>query len=285
MARLTSEHPTIGGMQRLQISLTSFLVLTFVFSWVGAIPVILNSWRPALLPAGMEILQLLMFFGTGLVTFLVTWWNDGLPGVRALLRSLALWRVGVRWYALVLLGPAVLFWSALQISTLVGNAPIALRAPLDLLASFGAIFIGYMLLNTEELAWRGYVLPRLLARYTLWRASLILGTIWALFHLPLFLTKGGHPAGYPFGIFLLMIIALSVIFTWVTRHTGGSLILAHILHQSFNAWAESIPFFPSFTGHIGPLIVTVGLLVLSALLIGYSWSIVRRRRTVAPVRY
>jgi membrane protease YdiL (CAAX protease family) len=104
------------------------------------------------------------------------------------------------------------------------------------------IFAGHLLLNTEEIAWRGYALPRLLARYSRWRASLSLGLILGLFHIPLFLIKGGHPAGYPFPIFLVMIIALTVIFTWLAQHTSGSVLLAHLLHQSFNAWAESIPF-------------------------------------------
>jgi uncharacterized protein len=257
---------------RPQISFVGFLLLVFGVSWLGTLPMLIDSWQPGQLPAGVAALQLLLFFGTALTTFAVVWWNEGVAGISALLRRIRMQHVGLRWVGFALLAPAVLFWISLQISTWLGYAAMPLGAPGELIVQFGIIFTGYLLLNTEEIAWRGYALPRLVRRYGQWRASMILGGILSLFHIPLFLLQGGHPAGYPFPVFVMMILALTVVFTWLAEHTGGSLLLAHLLHQSFNAWAETIPFFPSFTGSSGPMLVTVGLLTLSALAIGLRWA-------------
>jgi membrane protease YdiL (CAAX protease family) len=265
----------------MQISLTAFFVLAFAVSWLGAAPVVIDSWWPDLLPSWASWLQLLMFCGTALVAIFVTWWNEGRRGITALLRRLLIWRVGWHWYAIALLAPAVLFGGALQISSALGAATIELQPPLALLTTFGAILAGYLLLNTEELAWRGYAMPRLLARHNPWHASLILGGLLGIFHLPLFLIKGGHPAGYPLWGYLLMVAALTVVFNWLFLNTKGSLLMAHLFHQTVNSWAEVIPFYPRATGTLLPFLITVTLLVVAALCIRWWWLRVASRSLVA----
>ncbi|MCE7984999.1 MAG: hypothetical protein DYG89_27815 [Caldilinea sp. CFX5] len=109
-------QPTVSSSRRPAISLSAFFVITFAVSWLGAIPMIVASWRPGPLPPGLGLLQLLLFFGTALSTLFVVWWNEGRAGVMGLLKRYLLWRVGWRWYAFVFLGPALLFWSALRLS-------------------------------------------------------------------------------------------------------------------------------------------------------------------------
>lgn len=254
-----------------RISLSVFFAIAFAISWLGAIPLIIASWRPGVLPAGVAFLQLLMFFGPALATCLVIWWNDSKAGVVALLKRLLIWRVGWRWYAVALFAPALIIGSALGISTWFGYTTFNLAAPLTLLRNFATILLGYLLLNSEEIAWRGYALPALLTRFTPWRASLILGLLMGGFHLPLFLLKGGHPAGYPLLWFLVMMVAITVCFTWLLLNTKGSLLLVHLFHQAFNGWAEAIPFFPRSTGSLMPMMVMVTLLTLSALVICWWW--------------
>lgn len=264
-----SRTPTL--LRRRRISLSTFFVIAFALSWLGAIPMIIASWRPGTLPPGLTWLQLLMFFGPALSALLVAWWNEGKAGVMNLLQRLLIWRVGLRWYGVAMLAPALLMGSAWGISRLLGSPGLSLATPLTLLTNFVTILLGYLLLNSEEIAWRGYALPALLVHFTPWRASLILGLLMGGFHLPLFLLKGGHPAGYPLGWFLLMILTLTVGFTWLLLRTQGSLLLVHLFHQALNAWAEVIPFFPSRTGSLTPLIVMVVLLLLSAFLIRWQW--------------
>ena len=273
MSSLTSTRRPDAVTQRPKISLAGFFLLLIGVSWLGVIPSLIESWRPDTLPAGSGlILQLPMLFGQALVAIFVTWWNGGAPGVRKLLGGLLTWRVGFRWYAFIFLAPAILYLIALQSSAWFGGRVVPLQAPLDLLITFGISFATYVVLNTEEAAWRGYALPRLLARTTPGRASLILGVIWWLFHVPLFLHKGGHPAGYSLPLYLVFSIGLTVIFTWLMQHTRGSLLLAHLFHQTINGWVDAIPFYPRATGSQGPFLVEITILTIAALLICWQWS-------------
>ena len=104
----------------------------------------------------------------------------------------------------------------------------------------------------EEPSWRGFALPRLQRSYgPLW-GTLLLGFLWACWHLPHFLTsvQGGGP-GTTFATFLtnfpifgLMVVAIAIIMTWVFNHTRGSLFIAILLHASINTFSIVIPLFP-----------------------------------------
>lgn len=84
----------------------------------------------------------------------------------------------------------------------------------------------------EEIGWRGYALPRSQSRLSALAASIALGMIWGVWHLPLALTRG-HPISEEFfGWFLLGIIADAVLFTWLYNSTGGSLLLVVVFHTS-----------------------------------------------------
>jgi membrane protease YdiL (CAAX protease family) len=243
--------------------------MLFGVSWVGTLPMLLASWRgPASVLPALEPLQLLMLFGPGLVACGVSAWEDGRAGIARLLALLLRWRVGVLWYVLALAGPGLLMLLALGVSQISGSTNVAWPTPSDVLFQFTSIFAVYFFLNTEEIAWRGYVLPRLQRRMSPLRATFLLGIVWAVFHLPLFLLRGGHPAGYPPLLFGALIIGLSMLFTAVFNHTGGSLLVVHVMHQAFNAWAEAIPVFPAAARGLTPIGIVaaagcaIGLLAL-----------------------
>jgi membrane protease YdiL (CAAX protease family) len=250
-----------------RIPLPLFFVLLFAVCWIGTIPMILSSWRSTKLPPVIAVLQVLMLFGPGIVAVFVTGMNEGLAGIRKLLVRFLRWRVNMIWYLIVILGPAVLCLASRQISILFGSNIHKLQSLPEVLMAFATTFVIYFFLNTEEFAWRGYALPQLQERFGITKATFILGIIWGVFHLPLFLMKGGHPAGYPFPLYLLMTLAMTFAFTWVFKNTNGSLLLVHLLHQSLNAWAEAIPFYPRATGSLLALIVAIILLSLVAVVI------------------
>lgn len=228
---------------------------------------VLSSWRSAKLPPAISVLQMLMLFGPGLVAIFVAGINEGRAGIRKLLARFLIWQVNIIWYLIVLIGPLVLCLVSQQISLMLGSNVHKLHALPDVLMAFATTFVIYFFLNTEEFAWRGYALPQLQERFGITKASFILGIIWGVFHLPLFLMKGGHPAGYPFPLYLLMTLAMTFTFSWVFNNTKGSLLLVHLLHQSLNAWAEAVPFYPRATGSLLALIITIILLSLVAVAI------------------
>jgi uncharacterized protein len=108
----------------------------------------------------------------------------------------------------------------------------------------------------EELAWRGFALPRLLTRHNALAASLILGVLWGLWHLPLIWTEGAPMYQLPVWLFLLDITAKSVLFTWVFLHTRGSALIAVLLRAATNLFAVS----PNLTtsGDLTPLLLAAG---------------------------
>ena len=119
-------------------------------------------------------------------------------------------------------------------------APPALRgeAPLVLLLLFLVVLFITDGLG-EELAWRGFALPRLLTGHNALVASLILGALWAAWHLQLVWTEGAPLNQQPIWLLLLDTTAKSVLFTWVFLHTRGSVLLAALFHATTNLFVVS----------------------------------------------
>jgi membrane protease YdiL (CAAX protease family) len=171
-----------------------------------------------------------------------------LTGGRAVVRELGArlvrWRVGWQWYLVVILGPAVFSLAVAGVYVMLGGfwaevAPAAMRGgPLLMLPLFLVILTLTDGLG-EELAWRGFALPRLLTQHTALVASLILGVIWALWHLPLVWTEGNAMYHQPVWLLLVDIPAKSVLFTWVFLHTRGSVFLAMLFHGATNLFVVS----------------------------------------------
>jgi uncharacterized protein len=143
------------------------------------------------------------------------------------------------------LSPAILAWCICAVLL-----PVALLLPLWLLHTWcwGAIdfrlnqisllsVVVAVLIIGEELGWRGFFLPHLLQRYSPITSSLIVGIIWALWHLPNFLMPSFPHYGLPFSAFVLMTIAFSMLFTWFHIRTNGSLVVAVIFHAALNLFS------------------------------------------------
>jgi uncharacterized protein len=118
----------------------------------------------------------------------------------------------------------------------------------------------------EELGWRGFALPRLLSRWPPLTASLLLGLVWATWHLPLLWTEGRTLDGHPAWLLFLDLGAKSIIFTWVFLRTRGSVLIAVLLHAANNVFVVSPTASP--TGSLALPVTAVGLeWVLAALLL------------------
>ncbi|WP_433782102.1 CPBP family intramembrane glutamic endopeptidase [Actinomycetospora sp. CA-101289] len=176
--------------------------------------------------------------------------TGGRGAVRELLSRLVRWRVGLRWYAVVLLGPAA-FW-VLTTGLFAALGGIWEDGPLASTATDWALLSVVLLIAAltdglgEELGWRGFALPQLLARYTPLAASLVLGVVWAAWHLPLLWTSGAALHQQPPWLLVLDVTAKAILFTWVFLHTRGSVLLAVLFHASLNVF--SIPLAASSAG-------------------------------------
>jgi uncharacterized protein len=217
--------------------LVIFFVLAFAITWVVWVP------RAAGVPLG--ILGQVWTWIPALAALLTAALTGGRGAVRDLGARLVRWRVGWQWYAVVILGPAVFSLAVAGVYVLQGGSwaaalpPVLLgEAPLVMLPLFFVILTVTDGLG-EELAWRGFALPRLLLQHNALVASLILGVLWALWHLPLIWTEGASMYQQPIWLMLVDIPANSVLFTWVFLHTRGSVLLAMLLHGAANLFNVS----------------------------------------------
>ena len=144
---------------------------------------------------------------------------------------LTAWRVSPAWYVVALLLP-------LLISALRSGAELAWGARGDIRAQPISVLslVIFILVAGEEVGWRGFALPRLLARFGPWGASTLLGLVWALWHLPLFYIPGMPQFGTPFLPFIGYTIALSVILTFLAQRTRGSVVIATLFHGAVNTF-------------------------------------------------
>jgi membrane protease YdiL (CAAX protease family) len=123
------------------------------------------------------------------------------------------------------------------------------------LAFAGLVFFLFQVVaNGEEFGWRGYALPKLQGRQSALVASLIIGLVWAVWHVPKYLTAG-DPHDLPFWFFTLNMIASSILYTWVFNGSGGSLLLALLLHAAVNTWIVMLPIMPAVVGDLRPLMI------------------------------
>jgi uncharacterized protein len=100
------------------------------------------------------------------------------------------------------------------------------------LSAIDAILV--VLVLGEELGWRGYALPRLLERLSPLVASLIVGVVWWLWHLPTFVIAGTPQFRQPVVAFLIMTTAYSILMSWTFLHTRGSVLIATLFHGAVN---------------------------------------------------
>ncbi len=224
VAGLIRSHPMV-----------SFFALAYGFSWV----MLLILYGLLGLPAGLVIL--LQTLGPTLAALATGTALEGAAGRRRLLARVRIWRVARRWYAFALVGiPAVCLLAALALpGAFVGlGGQSAVKPGVEFLAFVVVGFVSGPLF--EEPGWRGFALPRLQDQMGALRGTLLLGALWAAWHLPQFLVpewanENGGLSPTLVVTFLLMVVAIAPIMTWVFNRTGGSLFLAMLTHSSINA--------------------------------------------------
>jgi membrane protease YdiL (CAAX protease family) len=219
-----------------------FFFIAYAFSWIISIPYVLSAWDIVKGDFGpMFILK--PFVGPTLAAILMTGVTEGKAGLLRLRQRLQQRRAGWQWYLFILLGmPAlILLGIIIQPVALASFQGLTPRLLVSYPVIFVVVFFGVAL--PEEIGWRGFALPRMQPRYgPLW-GTLLLGVLWAFWHLLYFLTPdhgGGPGTGLAtflanFCIFFLEVVALAIIFTWVFNHIRGSILIANLVHAPVDA--------------------------------------------------
>jgi membrane protease YdiL (CAAX protease family) len=194
------------------------------------------SWAIALFLVGGFVPSLLAIF--------LTWEKEGLPGLRLLDGRIIQFKLGWRWYEYTLLIVIAGTAGQLIINNLIGNNFNRSLFWAQLGSFLPLLIVGPL---SEEIGWRGYALGRLQTRWNALTSSLIVGLVWALWHLPLFMMVGTsyHELGIPFISFLVGLMANSIFYTWLYNNTKQSIWSAILLHWLYTYAGQVV-----FTGVI-----------------------------------
>lgn len=240
-------------------AVASYFILSYLLTWLVWIPLIF-------LEDGPQTLRMVGGFGPSVAALLLIGMIHGRSGYKSLWGDLTRWRVGWIWYLIAFFGTPFLAILALSTNILIGADP----GSLHLLQPWYVLFIafGYVLVTSvigEEIGWRGFALPRLQSRFSAFASSLLLATVWSLWHLPLFFIGGDFHSQIPLVIFLGQGFLITILLTWLYNNTEGSLIIAHIFHTSSNITFFMLPILPPDTG--GDLRPMILMLIIAAIFI------------------
>jgi membrane protease YdiL (CAAX protease family) len=242
--------------------LLGFFALTFAWSWA--------CWAlsPTIRPELPSLATLLMFagsFGPSLAAIVVVASTRPVEGLRGWLSRCLQWRIGWGAWALAVLVPLAVMLLAAGLHIALGGDIATAPASGHLLMTLVNLPLVLLLGGPlgEEFGWRGYALPVLQDRLGWRAASLGLGLVWGVWHLPLFVIDGTAQAHIPLALFLLSVVAMSVVFAWLVNRTGGSVVAALLFHTAINFWPAVVPVLPT-VGSYRAYAFVVAILVLLA---------------------
>lgn len=221
--------------------LVFFVLLTLLISWL--------PWYTG----GQGI----FVFGPSIAGVITVALVAGKDGLKELMQRALKWKVGLKWWLVGLLLPALLTLMALGVNLLMGAAmPLFtfIRQQWYLLPVFFIITIVGGPLG-EEFGWRGFMLPQLQRRWSPWISSLWLGLTWGLWHLPQFFNP--QAVHFELGLarlplYVIAEIGLATLMTWVYNKTRGSLLVGgFIYHNADNFWGVVLLTAATFSGVLG----------------------------------
>lgn len=239
-AKLESGRLTPGSFPRANFSGSVFLffLATYILTWACWIGVLkahipLQSWTG-------ELFILIGTFAPAFMALWFTWKYEGPAGIGELLGRMLKWRVEKRWYALAVAYMVAVKLTAALIHRLITGAWPRFGAETWYIVAVAIVFSTPVQAG-EELGWRGYALPRLAERLGLPWASVVLGVIWATWHLPIFFIPGADKYGQSFPVWAAAVTAVSVAMAYVYAKTHGSLLLTMLMHAASNNTSNVVP--------------------------------------------
>lgn len=230
-----------------------FACLAYAFSWL--------LWLAAERAGALSsLLVWLGGFGPAVAGMVLAARLDGRAGLRDLLAQAFVWKVGPRWY-LAAVGLPVLGTVGLillgQLTGLVSQAAVLTTWLAGLGRNSGmlalVLVLGMVIVAGEEFGWRGFVLPRLQARYNDLSASLAVGVMWGFWHLPDLWPFNPRLEALDLFLFMADILAVSVIYTWLYRNSRKSLLVVCLFHSTYDTLvfyaSASLPFLHAAKGY------------------------------------
>jgi membrane protease YdiL (CAAX protease family) len=277
--------------------LTWFIIIAFGISWpLFVAPLLFPDMEPATRQLATTGLWALAMWGPGIAALVAT-----LAVAKQPFKSLRLNTLGpIRFYVWAWLLPAFLVLLSGLLTILIGTGQLdteftflqqqteqtGTQLPVSpgmlvLIQIAQALLLG-PLINIvfamgEELGWRGFLLPRLLPLGQ-WKALLISGAIWGVWHAPAIAQGHNYPDHPILGILLMTIfcILFGIIIGWMYLNTRSPWVAA-LAHGSLNAWA-GLPYLfltPGFDTVLGGTLTSLPGFLAMGLFVG--WLVLTKR--------
>jgi membrane protease YdiL (CAAX protease family) len=224
-----------------------FFIITFVCSWVLWTPFVLGSLKIIFISdklltfLTMPIIMLGAFGPLAGALFALNKDCVDKGSTVKYLRSFLDLHLGWKGYIM----PVVILGSSTFIAWFLPELFGEKRLPMLLPSVW--VFVPYVLImiflggGQEEFGWRGYALPLLEKRFGIWYANILLGVIWACWHLPLWFMTGSNQVYMNFGGFILLLVGYSFIFSWIREISGNRPFSGLYVHGVANAFIPLMP--------------------------------------------
>ncbi len=292
---------TSAGWKR--YSLWLFVALAYLITWAVWLPL---EWfaaqRGYILPNPATLIELsktgfqdgthillsvisMLAAGPMYAAIIILAFESGRTGLRGLWQRSTRWRVGGRWYLVVLAIVFAIYLPPAIFGLLRGPLPTANQVLTPLLWFVPLFLYTLMASGLEEPGWRGYALPKLQTRYSAKKASVILGVIWGIWHWPVFISVYTNALNAPGGspiqalitalIQLLMyifgaMVAEAFIYTWLYNRTRSVFlcILLHVFHNMAGTYVGMI--LPS-AAQVIPILGAITQWAIAIILMRFFW--------------
>jgi len=261
-----------------------FFLVTFVFSWVLWTPLVLGTLN--IIPVSEKLLSVVRFplimlgaFGP-LAGALAALRQEKGKGSSGKYRKRFLgFKLGWKGYLLPILIFGCRTFVAWYFPELFGEDRLPMLLPSIWVFIPVLIFMIFLGGGQEEFGWRGYALPLLENKFGIWYANIILGVIWALWHIPTWFITGTTQSHMNFGGFVLLMTGYSFIFSWIRRISGNRPFSGLYAHGLANAF---IPVMPTFNLQNGVTQPRFWIWVTLTLLIGVIITALRKNEPLNP---
>jgi len=224
--------------------LVSYFILAFALAWsVLALFAFAADWVVENFGevSGTNPLFFLAVYTPAIAAISLVGLKSGTIGIRRFLSRVLLWRASPWWYAFLILAFPIVSFIGAAIKGNASTAPMFTEPVSALLPAIGVMMI---LGPMEEFGWRGFALPVMQRRLAPFWAGLVLGVIWAVWHLPVFFLSGTPQSAWGFMPFFAGSVACSVILTPFFNQAGGSILMAMLFHFQMNnpLWPDAQPY-------------------------------------------
>jgi membrane protease YdiL (CAAX protease family) len=228
-----------------------FFLLTFAYSWVIWIPSVLDGIGielPFIVTGYSIVVVIIGAFAPMMAAITLVAQEEGWKGIRAFLGQALDFRIKPVVLILALSLPLLIHVIAHYLALAVGLDVAKTLFPTEIPVAPIVLAIPYFFLmlviggGQEEIGWRGYAQEPLQEKIGVIPASLVIGLIWGIWHLPLWFMTGDLHSAYSFLAFVMMTTSISIMYAWLYNSSGKKLVVVMFFHAMNNTAAPLLPF-------------------------------------------